>query len=105
MRDILVIIRRNFFSPIVIAMLILSIILLVLKETRDALFLSSVITLNTLLAIVQEVRAERALKKLELMSAPSAHRIRSDGSTEEVLFDKLVVGNLVKLKLGDEVPA
>jgi cation-transporting ATPase E len=89
----------------VIAILILATILLILNESRDALFLSVVIAVNTILAIVQEIRAERALKKLELMSAPYAHRLRSDGSIEDVMYDKLVVGDVVMLKLGDEVPA
>jgi cation-transporting ATPase E len=39
------------------------------------------------------------------MSAPYAHRLRSDGSIEDVMYDKLVVGDVVMLKLGDEVPA
>jgi len=105
MKDILIIIKRNVLSPIVIAILILATILLILNETRDALFLSVVIAVNTLLAIVQEIRAERALKKLELMSAPYAHKLCSDGSIKEIIFDKLVVGDIVLLKLGDEVPA
>ncbi len=105
MKDILVIVKRNFLSPIVIAILILATILLILNEPRDAWFLSIVIALNTFLAIVQEIRAERALKKLELMSAPFAHRLLSDGTSEEILFDKLAVGDVVSLRLGDEVPA
>jgi len=105
MKDFFVILRRNFISPIVIAILILALILLFLNELRDAWFLSIVIVINTLLAIVQEVRAQRALKKLEIMSAPHAYRLSSDGATEEVLFDKLVIGDVIKLKLGDEVPA
>ncbi len=105
MKDIIIIIKRNILSPIVIAILILATILLILNESRDALFLSAVIALNTLLAIIQEIRAERALKKLELMSAPYAHILQPDGSIEDVMYDKLVVGDVVMLKLGDEVPA
>ncbi len=105
MRDFWVIFRRNALSPIVIAILILAIILMVLNDFRDALFLSVVIIVNTLLAIIQEVRAARVLKKLELMSAPTARRITTDGVVEEVPFDKLSSGNLVILGLGDEVPA
>lgn len=105
MKDIIFIIRRNFISPIVIAILVLAIILLVLNDPRDAWFLSVVIIVNTLLAIVQEVRAERALKKLELMSAPYAHRLRTDGSTEDIMFNKLVVGDMIRINLGDEIPA
>ncbi|MCX6728689.1 MAG: HAD-IC family P-type ATPase [Candidatus Saccharibacteria bacterium] len=105
MRDFFVIFRRNTLSPIVIAILILAIILMILGDFRDAWFLSVVIVVNTLLAIIQEVRAARVLKKLELMSAPTARRINSDGSTEEILFDKLIPGNLISLNLGDEIPA
>lgn len=105
MKDILVILRRNFLSPIVIAILVLSFILLILNERRDALFISSVVVINTLLAIVQEVRARRELKKLELMSAPKARLIRPDGSIEEIMFDQLVVGDKIQLQIGDEVPA
>ncbi|MEI6851067.1 MAG: HAD-IC family P-type ATPase, partial [Candidatus Saccharibacteria bacterium] len=46
-----------------------------------------------------------ALKKLELMSAPHARRILKNGNTQDVLFDKLIVGDVILLKLGDEVPA
>ncbi len=105
MRDFLVIIRRNFLSPIVIAILVLALILLLLNEHRDAWFISFVIIVNTLLAIVQEVRAQRALKKLELMSAPRARRILTDGSVEDIMFDELVVQDTIQLQLGDEVPA
>lgn len=104
MKDFFVIVRRNFASPIVIAILILAIILLILNEKRDAWFISVVILLNTTLAIVQEVRAQHALKKLELMSAPRARRIESNGTINEVMFDKLVVGDKIQLRIGDEVP-
>ncbi|MEI7689808.1 MAG: HAD-IC family P-type ATPase [Candidatus Saccharibacteria bacterium] len=105
MKDLLIIVRRNFISPIVIAILVLSLILLLLREYRDSLFISVVIVINTLLAIVQEVRAQRALKKLELMSAPKARRVLSNGTIEEVMFDQLVVGDIIQLQGGDEVPA
>ena len=106
MKDTLTIIRRNLLSPIVIAILILSLDLSSLGEIRDAVFLSSVITFNTLIAIIQEVRARRALRKLELMNTPSVLvRLLNNGVIEEVLFDKLNVGDKIILQIGDEVPA
>ncbi len=105
MKDTLLIIRRNAASPIVIAILILAVTLLLLGEGRDAWFISFVIIFNTLLAIVQEIRAMRALKKLELMSAPRAYRKTGSGTFEEVLYDQLVVDDVIKLQTGDEVPA
>ena len=105
MKDFLVILRRNFITPIVIAILTLATILLILGEQRDAYFISFVIVVNTVFAIIQEVRAQRALKKLELMSAPRARRILPDGRTEDIMFDQLVAGDMIMLHLGDEVPA
>lgn len=105
MKDILPILRRNLLSPIVITILTLSAILFILNEPRDAWFLSFVIVVNTLLAIIQEVRARLALRKLELMSAPYAKRLLANGNSEKVLFDVLNVGDTVMLELGDEIPA
>ena len=105
MKDFLVILRRNFLSPIVIAILVLASILLFLNEQRDAWFISGVVIINTLLAIVQEIRAQHELKKLELMSAPRARRLKPDGSTEEVMFNQLIIDDKIQLQIGDEVPA
>ena len=105
MKDFLSILRRNFVSPIVIAIFVLALTLLTLGESRDAFFISVVIFINTLFAVVQEVRAQRALKKLELMSAPHARRRLGDGTFEDVLYDRLVSGDVIALKTGDEIPA
>ena len=105
MKDFLIIVRRNFLSPIVIAILLLALILLILNDPNDAWFISFVIVINTILAIVQEMRARQALKKLELMSAPLAHRIDSNGDIQDVMFDQLKLGDVIQLRLGDEVPA
>lgn len=105
MKDFLAILRRNFVSPIVIAIFILATTLLILGEQRDAWFISVVIIINTLIAIVQEVRAQRALKKLELMSAPRARRLVAHGNYEEVMYDQLHDGDQIKLIGGDEIPA
>ncbi len=105
MRDILATIRRNFFQPIVIAILILALALLLFGDRRDAWFVSFVIMVNTIFAIVQELRAQFALKKLELMNAPRARRLNSDGTTEDILFQELQVGDTIDIRLGDEIPA
>lgn len=105
MTDFLAILRRNFVSPIVIAIFILATTLLILGERRDAWFISIVIIINTLIAIVQEVRAQRALQRLELMSAPRARRLTAEGTYEEVAYDQLQVGDHVRLLSGDEIAA
>jgi len=99
------IIRRNLFSPIVIALFLLAGALIYAREYRDAWFISVVIVVNSLIGIVQEIRAKRALKKLELMSQPRARLLSADGSVTEVAYDSLRVGDKIQLIAGDEVPA
>lgn len=105
MKELLTIVRRNFGSPIVIAIFILAVALLALGEGRDAWFISSVILLNTTFAVAQEIRARMALKKLELMSAPHARKIKSNGEVVDILYNQLRIGDNIRLQLGDEVPA
>ena len=104
MRDYLDIIRRNLMSPIVIAIFLLALALLYAGERRDAWFISVVIAVNTIIGIVQEVRAKYALKQLELMSAPRARLVRGD-EVVEVMYDVLQVGDEILLETGDELPA
>lgn len=104
MRDYLDIIRRNLLSPIVIAILILAGALLYVREYRDAWFISVVIIVNSLIGIIQEIRAKRALKKLELMSAPKA-RVVQAGEITEVPYDEVVLDDEIELRAGDEIPA
>ncbi len=104
MRDYLSIIRRNLISPIVIAIFLLASALVYVGEYRDAWFISFVIIVNSLIGIVQELRAKHALRKLELMSAPKARVVR-DGNIREVSYDELRVGEMIELRSGDEVPA
>ena len=105
MKDYLAIIRRNFASPIVLAILLLAMALVYVREYRDAWFISFVIMVNSLIGAVQEIRAKRALRKLELMSAPRARVVQADGTVTEVLYDALQVGDTLALHTGDELPA
>jgi len=104
MRDYLDIIKRNLLSPIVLAIFLLAGALIYVREYRDAWFISVVIVVNSLIGIVQEIRAKRVLHRLELMSAPRA-RVLRNGQAVEVPYDSLVVGDEIILRAGDELPA
>lgn len=104
MKDYLGIVKPNLMSPIVIGIFLLAMALLYVGEYRDAWFISSVIIFNSLIGIVQEMRAKHALRKLELMSAPKARVIR-DGVVVEVDYAELVVDDEIEVLTGDEVPA
>ncbi len=105
MKDFLFILKRNFLSPIVIAIFVLASALLYLGENNDAWFISVVIFINTMIGVIQEVRAQRALRKLELMNAPRAHLVKKGGKIVDIMVEELKVGDVIQLMLGDEIPA
>lgn len=63
-----------------------------------------IVTLNAVLGVIQESKAEKALEALQDLSVPQARVVR-DGT--EIIIDatKLVPGDIVILEAGDFVPA
>ena len=104
MRDYLDIIKRNLLSPIVVVIFLLAGALVYVREYRDAWFISVVIVVNSTIGIIQELRAKRVLRQLELMSAPKA-RLLKDGNVVEVGYDDLKIGDEILIQAGDELPA
>jgi cation-transporting ATPase E len=97
------IVRSNtltVFTPILGVLLAL---ILALGDYRDALF-GGVLVANTLIDIVQEVRAKRQLERLALLVAPKARAWR-DGALTSLTIERLVVGDLVRIEPGDQVVA
>lgn len=72
-------------------------------DPRDALF-GGVIIANTLIGIIQELRAKRTLDRLALLVAPRARTWR-DGEQVPLPVDELVEGDVVHLEPGDQVIA
>lgn len=75
-----------------------------LGEYLDAVTIIAIIIMNGILGFVQEFRAERSLRALKELSAPSAKVLR-DGQVMELPAKYLVPGDIVLLESGDRVPA
>ncbi|MCI3921521.1 calcium-translocating P-type ATPase, SERCA-type [Paenibacillus sp. TRM 82003] len=75
-----------------------------LGEYLDAITILAIIVINGLLGFIQEFRAERSLRALKELSAPTAKTLR-DGAWAVVPAKELVPGDIVALESGDRVPA
>jgi Ca2+-transporting ATPase len=80
------------------------VVVLAIGDREDATIIAAVVVLNTVIGVVQEVRAQRAIDALTRLAAPRAH-VRRDGVVVEVPAAELVPGDLVRLEGGDVVPA
>ena len=93
------IVRSNLLTYFNLIFLIITILLCVVGSFRNLTFLPVIIG-NTLIGIVQEVRAKKVLDKMNLLNAPHAQVIR-DGKESRILSEELVEGDTVVLSAGD----
>ena len=73
-------------------------------EIVDPLIILLIIVINALLSLVQENRAEKALKALKDMQSPLIEVIR-DGEKQKIKTEELVPGDITLLYAGTFVPA
>ncbi len=97
------IVRSNLLTYFNLIFLIITILLCVVGSFRNLTFLPVIIG-NTLIGIVQEVRAKKVLDKMNLLNAPHAQVIR-DGKESRILSEELVEGDTVVLSAGDQICA
>lgn len=91
-------------DPMVLVLLAAALISSLLGEWADSLVIAAVILLNTVLSLVQEGRAARAMEALSALNTPQAV-VRRGQRLLQVEARELVVGDIVLVEAGDIVPA
>lgn len=74
------------------------------KDFVDSLMIIAIVLLNSLLGVMQESKAERALEALQALSAPKA-RVLRDGKEQQLAAEEVVVGDVLLLSAGEYVCA
>lgn len=91
-------------DPMVIILLAAALISGAVGEIPDAVIILIVVVLNSILGVVQEGKAEKAIEALQKMSSPFS-KVRRDGHAIQVKSEDIVPGDIVLLEAGDAVPA
>jgi len=76
----------------------------VMQEYIDAIVISVIVVLNTILGFWQEFKAENAMAALKKMTVPNV-RVRRDGSERQISAKELVPGDILLIEAGNIVPA
>ena len=97
------IIHENVFTYFNLIFAILAVLLILVGSFRDLTFLPVIIA-NTLIGIIQEIRAKQVLDKLTMLNAPHATVIR-DGKKSVIDAEELVIDDIVIFKAGNQVCA
>ncbi|MCU1663435.1 MAG: ATPase, P-type (transporting), superfamily, subfamily [Pseudonocardia sp.] len=95
------IVRANVLTRFNAIVGVLFAIILVIGPIQDGLF-GFVIVINTLIGIVQELRAKRTLERLAIIGE-ARPRVRRDGAAVELSPSSVVLDDVIELGPGDKV--
>lgn len=74
------------------------------ESFADVFIILFVVILNSILGVVQESKAEKAIEALKEMTKATS-RVMRDGEVKVVKSEELVTGDVILLEAGDSVPA
>lgn len=97
------IVISNVFTYFNLIFLVITILLIMVGSFRNLTFLPIIIG-NTVIGIVQEIRAKKTLEKMSLLNAPHADVIRN-GSVKQISTDELVKDDVILLTAGKQICA
>ena len=97
------IVRENVLTFFNFLNLALMIMVLLVGSYKNSMFMG-IIVINTVIGIIQEVRAKKTLDKLAILTESKAVVLR-EGKKWTISTEKLVLDDILFLKTGDQVPA
>ena len=83
--------------------IVLSALVILVGSFKNSLFIG-IILINTVIGIIQEIRAKKTLDKLAILTENKTVVLR-EGKKWRIATEKLVIDDIIFLKTGDQVPA
>ena len=97
------IIRENTLTFFNFLNLVLLVLVLLVGSYKNSMFVG-IIIINTVIGIIQEIRAKKTLDKLAILTENKAVVLR-EGQKWSVPTDQIVLDDILFLKNGDQIPA
>lgn len=94
----------QFKSPLVFLLFIAAVISYFLHEETSTVIILGIIVLNGILSFIQEYKSQKATEKLEKMISYTA-KVKRSNKWKEIPVSELTLGDVVRLEIGDRVPA
>ena len=92
------------FNFLIVILIITGLIIIILGSPSQTIITFTVVIINSITAILQQFRAQKALESLRKISALKANVLR-DGKSIEIETRDLVPGDIMLLNQGDKIPA
>lgn len=96
------IICSNVFTYFNLVFFVIAVLLILVGSFRNLTFLPVVIA-NTLIGIVQELRAKKVLDNLSILNAPK-NKVLRDGEEKTIAAEEIVLDDIIILSAGNQIP-
>lgn len=100
----IIIFLKQLIDPLVYVLLAAFILSILLKEYSDAIIIISVVLINSIISTIQEIKANKAVSSLNKLTILKC-LVRRNNVIKEINSEELVVGDIVLLRQGSNVPA
>lgn len=97
------IIKDNLFTLFNLMQVILVTCVILVGSWKNTLFFFTAV-INFFMGVFQEIRAKRTIDRLSILSAPKVHAVR-DGAITEIQVKDIVLGEIMEIKNGNQIPA
>lgn len=102
-RSYLDIVRTNVFNPVNMVLYAIGAGMVLVGDIRSAVTTVMLVAFNAVVGIVQEVLAKRKLDQIALL-ARAKITVRRDGQDQPVDPAELVLGDMLVIRAGDQIP-
>ncbi|TPR37174.1 HAD-IC family P-type ATPase [Apilactobacillus micheneri] len=96
------ILKNNTFTLFNLINIVLALMVLYTGDYKNLLFLIIAVA-NTIIGSIQEIRSKRQLDKMAILSESKIKVVR-DGNVQEIDPEQIVLGDVILLSHGDQVP-
>ena len=97
------IIKENTLTFFNFLNVVLMVMVLLVGSYKNSMFVG-IILINTIIGIIQEIRAKKTIDKLAILTESRTVVLR-DGKKWSISTEKLVIDDLIYLKAGEQIPA
>lgn len=97
------IVMSNVFNPVNLVLYAIGLGLALVGDFRSAFATLVLVIFNAVVGIVQEVRAKRQLDQIALLARTQVS-VRRDGQEQRIDPSELVLGDLLIVRAGDQIP-
>lgn len=95
------IVRENVITLFNVINIILAVAVICVGSFKNLTFII-IITINTLISIIQELRSKKTLDKLKVVAASKIHIVR-DSIEKEIGINEIVLDDIIKVEIGNQI--